>query len=819
VKKTKKVKIINKLFLLLVVIIGILLVPAGVQAATLFLSPVSGSYTVGDSFSVGVYVNSDGQAINSAQATLSFPNDILQVTGVSSSGIFTMWIPTEPTYSNNSGTVSFSGGVPNGYTGAAGSIITISFQAKVAGTASVTIGSASVLANDGFGTNVLTGLGNGSYTVTVAEPEPEPEPELELPNAPTITSPTHGEQSLWYPHADSTFEWNQQSGVVGFSYEFDDESDTTPDQIRDTTDTTVSFTGTDDGVWYFHARAQNQDGWGPVGHYKVQIDTIPPLSFDINLVDGQRTQNKTPRISFETTDETSGVHHYDVVVNSGTAVSVDVGKTTPYTLSELEEGKHSVTAFAYDNAGNSVSSFTSFTIGPPAETVVPGEGDEAIKEVEVPAVVTLIDNIADALPKPIQKITEAIGDTVQVLRDNETISNIVDKIIEPSMTIAAVIVATGVAASAITAFHVTNLVYLFFRFSYLWLAPVAFGKRRKRSWGTVFDSVTGRPIRRAIVRIFLREFNKLVESQITDAQGRFGFLVDPGEYFVTVTRPGFVFPSHIMQTSAVSQYEDIYRGDTIKINERNAGSLALNIPIDPNIKEVPRARLRWLRFLNKLGYLLEKFSVPFLTTGTVLSWFALIVDPATVNYCVLGLYAVLIFTKYLVGGILERSWGEVTDSQSGDPIGMAAVRVYNAGKGNIVGTRVTNSKGQFTALVSPGQYYLVVVKAGYQVFKSKLMTVTKRQGLIKIKIQLKPLTIAPEPEKEKKKETIINLEAVEESASAVAQGREKVQEQEAQAETPEAGKDESEKVEESKETPKKKQKTKLKKHPRKKKQE
>jgi len=689
------------------------------------------------------------------------------------------------------------------------------------GTATVTIGSASVLANDGFGTNVLTGSGSGLYTVTAAEPEPEPEPEpeLEVPNAPTITSSTHGEQSLWYPFADSTFEWNQQSGVVGFSYEFNDQTNTTPDQIRDTTDTSAAFSGTSDGVWYFHVRAQNQDGWGPAGHYKVQIDTIPPLSFDIDLVDGQRTQNKTPRISFETTDEMSGVHHYDVVVNNGTAVSVDVGKTTPYTLSELEEGKHNVTAFAYDNASNSTSSSASFTIGPPAETVVPGEGDEAIKEVEAPAVVELIDNIADALPKPIQKITEAIGATVQKLRDSETVSNIVDKIIEPSMTTAAVVVATGVAASTITAFQVTNLVYFFFRFSYLWLVPVAFGKRKKRSWGTVFDSVTGRPIRRAIVRIFSREFNKLIESQITDPQGRFGFLVDPGEYFVTVTRPGFVFPSHIMQTSAVSQYKDIYRGDTIKINERNAGSLALNIPIDPNIKEVPRARLRWLRILNKLGYFLEIFSILLLTTGTVLSWFALIVDPATINYYVLGLYVVLIFAKYLVGGILERSWGEVTDSESGDPIGMAAIRIYDSEKGNIIGTRVTNSKGQFTALVSPGQYYLVVVKAGYQAFKSKPMAVTKRQGLIRIKIQLKPVTVAPEPAKQEKKETIINLEAVEENVAAVVQGREKAQEQEAQAEMPEAGKDESEKVEESEEIPKKKQKTKSKKRSQEKKQE
>jgi len=157
-------RIATKLF----IIITLFLLPAAAaEAASLYLSPASGAYTVGDGFNVTVGVNTDGVAINSAQATISFPNDILQVTSVAQGGIFTLW-PVAPSFSNATGTVSFAGGLPNpGYTGAAGSIITISFQTQVAGTATVTIGSASVLANDGFGTNVLTSSGSGSYTVTV----------------------------------------------------------------------------------------------------------------------------------------------------------------------------------------------------------------------------------------------------------------------------------------------------------------------------------------------------------------------------------------------------------------------------------------------------------------------------------------------------------------------------------------------------------------------------------------------------------------------------------------------------------------------------
>ncbi len=104
--------------------IGILLlIPVAVEAATLYLSPSGGSHNIGDSFSVALGVNTEGEAINAAQATVSFPNDILDVTSVSQVGIFTLW-PVTPTFSNATGTVTFAGGIPSqGYTGSAGTIM------------------------------------------------------------------------------------------------------------------------------------------------------------------------------------------------------------------------------------------------------------------------------------------------------------------------------------------------------------------------------------------------------------------------------------------------------------------------------------------------------------------------------------------------------------------------------------------------------------------------------------------------------------------------------------------------------------------------
>jgi len=69
---------------LLFVIFSIL--PATVQAATLYFSPSSGSHAVGDTFSVNVYVSSADQAMNAASGIITFPQDKLEVTSLSKTG-------------------------------------------------------------------------------------------------------------------------------------------------------------------------------------------------------------------------------------------------------------------------------------------------------------------------------------------------------------------------------------------------------------------------------------------------------------------------------------------------------------------------------------------------------------------------------------------------------------------------------------------------------------------------------------------------------------------------------------------------------------
>ncbi len=138
------------------------------QAASLFFFPESESFEVGDTFSVELAINTDGISINSARAVIYFQLNKLEVLSISKEdSIFVLW-PEEPIFSNSSGEISFSGGLPHpGFTGI-GNIIIINFKAKQEGTAVLVLDQGQVLADDGMGTNILAFVKGANYSIEKA---------------------------------------------------------------------------------------------------------------------------------------------------------------------------------------------------------------------------------------------------------------------------------------------------------------------------------------------------------------------------------------------------------------------------------------------------------------------------------------------------------------------------------------------------------------------------------------------------------------------------------------------------------------------------
>lgn len=162
--------------------------PVPLFADTLFVSPSAGSYKVGQTFAIRMVVSSPAQAINAVSANLSFPADKLQVTSISKVGsILNLWV-AEPSFSNGAGTVSLEGVVPNpGFQGQSGPVLTVNFRVVGTGSATVSYSSGQLLANDGYGTNVLRTRNSATFALEAAPPAEEKKPAVEKePVAPEV---------------------------------------------------------------------------------------------------------------------------------------------------------------------------------------------------------------------------------------------------------------------------------------------------------------------------------------------------------------------------------------------------------------------------------------------------------------------------------------------------------------------------------------------------------------------------------------------------------------------------------------------------------
>lgn len=202
-----------------------LFLPFAVSADTLFLSPTSGSYSAGQTFAVRIIVSSQ-QAINAVSGVLDFPSDKLQVTSVSKSGsILSLWVQ-EPSFSNIKGTVSFEGVVPNpGFVGQNGRILTVNFRVLSSGNANLKFTSGSLLANDGYGTNILRTLGTSSLDLTPATSAPSGPAETETSPEdvePEIIeeAPVESPKEELAPSKDVSFDLPSLGSILNFLIKF-----------------------------------------------------------------------------------------------------------------------------------------------------------------------------------------------------------------------------------------------------------------------------------------------------------------------------------------------------------------------------------------------------------------------------------------------------------------------------------------------------------------------------------------------------------------------------------------------------------------------
>lgn len=360
----------NAIFIISLLASGFFAMSAlAVSAATLSLTPGTNVYNTGATFTARVVVNSAGQSINAAEGTLRYNPSELQVVSVNRNGsIFNLWI-TEPTFSNAAGTVNFSGGLPSGYTGSSGSVMNVTFRAVGSGAAKVSFSNGSVLANDGRGSNVLSGMSGGTYTIQAASSEPEAEEVIveyvapaNTPSAPLIQSSTHPDSTSWYDNTQAELNWSVPGDVTSVRTLLDTNPTSVPNRVYDNPINSLSL-NLDEGVQYLHVQFRNSEGWGRVGHYRLAVDTTVPSAIEVALRDDADLTSPQQELVVSVEDEGSEVNRFMVRVDADEPfeyVRENASSTLP--LPELEPGYHTVVVEAFDQAGNSIVGTFSFSI-------------------------------------------------------------------------------------------------------------------------------------------------------------------------------------------------------------------------------------------------------------------------------------------------------------------------------------------------------------------------------------------------------------------------------------------------------------------------
>lgn len=235
-------------------------------------------------------------------------------------------------------------------------------------------------------------------------------------------------------------------------------------------------------------------------------------------------------------------------------------------------------------------------------------------------------------------------------------------------------------------------------------------KRRNRSWGIVYDSVTKQPVDPAYVS--LKDLSgKEIASSITDLDGRYGFLVGPGKYILEAKKTNYAYPSAKLSGKSFDEmYNNLYFGGEIEVLE---GGLVINknIPMDPlkfDWNEFTKGKNKLMSFYSKREVVLKKLSDILFEIGFIIGVLALLFAPEPYNFGIVLLYIVTLGLK--VFGIKTKTSGSIVNMIDGSPLSFAIVKVFSEDWNAEITKKVADKYGKYYCLLPVGKYHVTINK-------------------------------------------------------------------------------------------------------------
>jgi len=230
--------------------------------------------------------------------------------------------------------------------------------------------------------------------------------------------------------------------------------------------------------------------------------------------------------------------------------------------------------------------------------------------------------------------------------------------------------------------------------------------KRKKYWGVVLSKSDLEPIPLTVINLYDSSSKKLIKSTISNMQGQYGLIVDPGQYVIEAKHPQYVF-------DPAPENSNAYHGQPIAIS--NSKNYTLNIfmqkPVEAHKFNLWYSiKLVFERFLD----LFEKL-YPFISTAFLISDVIFFLMSGDIVYFFLSIYMAVLLVIFFVGGWIQpKQWGLVVDKNTGKPIPNSYIKLYNLDDPGIADTIITDKRGRFEMLLSKGRYQLVVNAPGYR---------------------------------------------------------------------------------------------------------
>ena len=240
-------------------------------------------------------------------------------------------------------------------------------------------------------------------------------------------------------------------------------------------------------------------------------------------------------------------------------------------------------------------------------------------------------------------------------------------------------------------------------------------RKNKKTWGLVYNALTKEPVQFAIVRAFNSIDNSFVKQSITDTQGKYGFVLDSGNYIIKVEQSGY---EPFNKNISVNRTEEI-----------------VNLDIPLTKAESENIFFKINEYFRKS---LKIFSLILSIIGIIFTILAIVFSPNVINIIIFVIYDIQIIIYIALQP--PRGWGYIYNSQTNERVNGAFVRLFDTKEGRQIDVQMVDTKGRYGFLADDKkEYYLRADCNGYKFpsGKDSDKTIKLENGEIFIKADIK----------------------------------------------------------------------------------